>query len=167
MSGATYAGASVCPSCKRMVRHKPFGGPHRRHGCRLRWIARRVARSRSQGFDEGYAFALRNISDPMVYADLAEYGTGWAGLIEQGGLTIEADPEPTPAADEHECTFVEEQEPSGRLILPPCLVCGLTAMDALEQLRDRGGGMSEPDYCQACPFLACQGCKYQSDGEKR
>lgn len=34
----------------------------------------------------------------------------------------------------HECVFVEEQEPSGRLILPPCLVCGLTALDALEQL---------------------------------
>lgn len=37
---------------------------------------------------------------------------------------------------EHECVFVEEQEPSGRLILPPCLVCGATAMDALAQLRD-------------------------------
>jgi len=36
---------------------------------------------------------------------------------------------------EHECVFVEEQEPSGRLVLPPCIVCGLTAMDALEQLR--------------------------------
>lgn len=35
--------------------------------------------------------------------------------------------------EEH--VFVEEQEPSGRLILPPCITCGLTAMDALEQLR--------------------------------
>jgi hypothetical protein len=35
----------------------------------------------------------------------------------------------------HECVFVEEQEPSGRLILPPCIVCGTTAMDALDQLR--------------------------------
>jgi hypothetical protein len=40
-----------------------------------------------------------------------------------------------PSEHEHECVFVEEQEPSGRLILPPCLVCGLTALDALEQLR--------------------------------
>ena len=39
------------------------------------------------------------------------------------------------APEEHECVFVEEQEPSGRLILPPCLVCGMAAMDALEQLR--------------------------------
>lgn len=35
----------------------------------------------------------------------------------------------------HECVFVEEQEPEGRLILPPCLVCGCTAMDALNSLR--------------------------------
>ena len=32
---------------------------------------------------------------------------------------------------EHECTFVEEQEPSGRLILGPCLSCGLPAMEAI------------------------------------
>lgn len=38
--------------------------------------------------------------------------------------------------DTHECVFVEEQEPSGRLVLPPCIVCGVTAMDALLQLRD-------------------------------
>jgi hypothetical protein len=36
--------------------------------------------------------------------------------------------------DVHECVFIEEQEPSGRLVLPPCIVCGYTAMDALEQL---------------------------------
>lgn len=41
--------------------------------------------------------------------------------------------------DEHECVFVEEQEPSGRLILPPCLVCGTTAMDALTQLYEEVG----------------------------
>ena len=43
----------------------------------------------------------------------------------------------------HECVFVEEQEPSGRLVLPPCIVCGCTAMDALDQLRqmvNAGGG---------------------------
>jgi hypothetical protein len=89
MSGINYASASVCRSCKRMVRHKPFGGRHRWHGCRLRWIARRVARARSEGFNEGYRFALDNISDPLVYADLAEYGTGWAGIVAQGGIVIE------------------------------------------------------------------------------
>jgi hypothetical protein len=35
----------------------------------------------------------------------------------------------------HECRFVEEQEPSERLILSPCLICGVSAMDALSQLR--------------------------------
>lgn len=40
---------------------------------------------------------------------------------------------------EHECVFVEEQEPSGRLILPPCLVCGITAMDALAEMELRLG----------------------------
>lgn len=35
----------------------------------------------------------------------------------------------------HECAFVEEQEPNGRLILCPCLVCGLSAMDAMADLK--------------------------------
>jgi hypothetical protein len=42
--------------------------------------------------------------------------------------------------ESHECVFVEEQEPSGRLVIPPCIVCGTTAMDALDTLvaeRDR------------------------------
>lgn len=43
--------------------------------------------------------------------------------------------------EEHECVFVEEQEPSGRLVLPPCIVCGFTAMDALAQLH----AASEPE----------------------
>jgi hypothetical protein len=60
-----------------------------RDGCRLKWIARRIARARSEGWDEGYRFALDNVSDPLVYADLTEYGTGWAGLIQRGGITID------------------------------------------------------------------------------
>jgi hypothetical protein len=87
----TWAGASVCPRCKRMVKHRPCGGPHRRHGCRLRWIARRVAQAESRGWNEGYRFALDNIGDPMVYADLTEYGTGWAGVIERGGIEVQTD----------------------------------------------------------------------------
>lgn len=39
----------------------------------------------------------------------------------------------------HECVFVEEQEPSGRLVLPPCIVCELPALDALQQLRTTAG----------------------------
>lgn len=37
---------------------------------------------------------------------------------------------------EHVCTFVEEAEPTGRLILGPCLECGTTAFDALKQTRE-------------------------------
>lgn len=96
MSDLTWAGKSICPKCKRMVKHKPFGGPHRWHGCRIRWIKRRVERRYFEGWHEGYQFALDNVSDPMVYADLNEYGTGWAGVIERGGLTIDArDEEPS------------------------------------------------------------------------
>jgi hypothetical protein len=43
-------------------------------------------------------------------------------------------------AEQHECVFVEEQEPSGRLILPPCIVCGMTAMDSLNELRHHAAG---------------------------
>lgn len=92
MSEVMWAGASVCPKCKRMVKHKPRGGPHRWHSCRVRWITRRVAQAKSMGWDEGYRFALDNVSDPMVYADLSEYGSGWAGLIAQGGIVINDPP---------------------------------------------------------------------------
>jgi hypothetical protein len=36
---------------------------------------------------------------------------------------------------DHEHRFVEEREPSGRLILGPCLVCGMSALDAMDALR--------------------------------
>jgi len=45
---------------------------------------------------------------------------------------------------DHEHTFAEEQEPSGRLILTPCLTCGMSALDAMARLAserdDLGGG---------------------------
>lgn len=37
----------------------------------------------------------------------------------------------------HQCSFPEEQEPSGRLILAPCLICGISAVDALSILAKR------------------------------
>jgi hypothetical protein len=59
-------------------------------------------------------------------------------------------------ANDHEHVFVEEQEPSGRLVLPPCIVCDLTAMDAIFQLReerdsarDRGAADAVESWCQA------------------
>jgi hypothetical protein len=43
--------------------------------------------------------------------------------------------------EDHEHVFVEEQEPEGRLILPPCILCGLTAMDAIEALARNEGAL--------------------------
>jgi len=84
----TWASSSVCPNCHRTVKHRPVGGRHVWHGCRLRWIARRVATAQFEGWNDGYRFALDNIGDPMVVADLNAYGMGWAGLIATDGLTI-------------------------------------------------------------------------------
>lgn len=44
---------------------------------------------------------------------------------------------------DHECVFVEEQEPSGRLVLPPCIVCGVAAMDALESVKRDADGFEQ------------------------
>ena len=33
----------------------------------------------------------------------------------------------------HECNFVEEQEPDGRLILGPCIECGIPAAEAMKE----------------------------------
>lgn len=91
MSDWTWCAASMCRSCGRTVRHKPHGGAQRFHWCRLRWLSRRGERIRSEAWWDGYQFALNNISDPMVYADLTDYGTGWSGVIKQGGITIGAE----------------------------------------------------------------------------
>jgi hypothetical protein len=39
-------------------------------------------------------------------------------------------------ANDHEHVFVEEQEPSGRLVLGPCLTCNLSALDAMQQAKE-------------------------------
>lgn len=44
---------------------------------------------------------------------------------------------------EHEHFFAEEQEPNGRLILSPCLSCGLTALDALEGVKRERDALQE------------------------
>lgn len=88
MSGWTYAGASMCLTCGRTVRHKPNGGQHRFHWCRFRWLSRRIERTRSTAYWEGYRFAVDHIEEPMVYADIAEYGDGWAGVAPQGAIEI-------------------------------------------------------------------------------
>lgn len=55
------------------------------------------------------------------------------GLLP-GGAPTEEQVEAA-ACDGHECLFPEEQEPSGRLILAPCLTCGTPAVDAIAKLK--------------------------------
>lgn len=50
----------------------------------------------------------------------------------------------------NECVFVEEQEPSGRRVLPPCITCGITAMDALEQTIAERDARRTNDQHDAC-----------------
>jgi hypothetical protein len=50
--------------------------------------------------------------------------------------------------DDHEHMFVEEREPSGRLIVGPCIVCGMSAADALDALK-RERDMFEEDRRRA------------------
>lgn len=92
-SGTAWCRASMCRACGRIVKHKPHGGPQRFHWCRLRWLSRMRERVRSAAWEEGYRFALNNVSDPMVYADLSDYGSGWAGAIKAGGIKITIPPE--------------------------------------------------------------------------
>ena len=49
---------------------------------------------------------------------------------------------PRPA--EHECLFPEEREPNGRLILAPCLTCGVSALDALDHMKRIVAGLGAP-----------------------
>lgn len=89
MSELSWCAASMCLACGRTVKHKPYGGPRRFHWCRIRLISRWRRHIQSAAWEDGYRFALDNISDPLVYADLSDYGSGWAGAIAAGGIAVE------------------------------------------------------------------------------
>ena len=40
------------------------------------------------GWHEGYRFAVENRDDEMVLADADDYGTGWAGHMRVGHITV-------------------------------------------------------------------------------
>ena len=40
-----------------------------------------------------------------------------------------------------------------------------TDADDLGRIFDATPLYGEPDHCEACPFVACEGCKYQSEGK--
>lgn len=91
MSDVTWCAASMCLTCGRTVKHRPNGGSQKFHGCRLRLISRWRRRVWSAAWEDGYRFAVDHIEDPMVYADVTDYGTGWAGAIRAGGITLSPD----------------------------------------------------------------------------
>lgn len=80
----TYATESRCWTCGVMV-PCDYGQP-REHTCKSEDVTR--WEGYLEGWHEGYKFAAKNPADPMVMADRAEYGTGWAGAMRTGGLTI-------------------------------------------------------------------------------
>lgn len=89
--GVSWCGESRCWSCGRMVKHHPQGGPQRFHWCSLRWLSRRCWTSYQDGWHSGYRFAVENRDEPLVLADGVDYGTGWAGHMRVGHLTVLAE----------------------------------------------------------------------------
>jgi hypothetical protein len=84
----TFASASLCWTCGRWVRHRPNGAPHRWHACSLRVLSRARRRGHLEGWHSGYRFAVENRDEPMVLADGEDYGTGWAGHMRVGHITM-------------------------------------------------------------------------------
>lgn len=84
----SWCAESYCWECGRWTRHKPYGGPHVRHFCRLRLFSRARWRGHREGWHEGYRFAVEHPDDPMVARDRHDYGSGWAGAMRAGGLTL-------------------------------------------------------------------------------
>ena len=60
----------------------------------------------------------------------------------------------------HECNFPEEQEPEGRLILGPCLECGLSALDAMKQMESELKKAVREER-EACAKVAENSVEYQ------
>jgi len=72
----------------------------------------------------------QGIIDEFIAARLAAAQA--ARPVEGAGLPTVG---PRCSDDDRECTFAEEREPSGRLVLGPCLGCGTPAMTALAEAK--------------------------------
>ncbi len=86
----------TCWDCGRTVTHGPRGD--RFHWCRLRLLSRARWRGYLDGWHYGYRWVIDNPDDPMVLADADDYGTGWAGHMRVGHISVATGtpPEPTP-----------------------------------------------------------------------
>lgn len=89
--GVSWCARSRCWDCGRMVDHKPYGGPQRFHWCRFRWLSRARWAGHLEGWHSGYRWAVEHPDDPLVLLDAEDYGTGLAGHMRVGHLTITTD----------------------------------------------------------------------------
>jgi hypothetical protein len=76
---------ATCWTCGQAIQYTG-GTADPGHTCKrddiLRW------EGHLEGWHEGYKFAAENPADPMVQADRADYGSGWAGTMRTGGFSI-------------------------------------------------------------------------------
>jgi len=82
-SGITNNFTQKCFGCGRQVEVR--SGIVKRHGCRWRFLSRARWRSYLEGWHSAHRFAVENPDDPMCLADAEDYGTGWAGVMRDGG----------------------------------------------------------------------------------
>jgi hypothetical protein len=77
--------AATCWKCGQPIQYTA-GVADQSHVCKrddvLRW------EGYLEGWHSGYRQAAENPADPMVMADRAEYGSGWAGVMRTGSLTV-------------------------------------------------------------------------------
>lgn len=86
MSGVAFPASATCWGCGRTVGYR--SGKQKRHACRLRLLSRAKWAAHQAGWHSGYRFAIENRDDELVLADFDDYGTGWAGHMWAGGITI-------------------------------------------------------------------------------
>lgn len=87
--GVAYPLHVKCWTCGTNVPcHRGIQAKH--HWCRFRWLARARWRAYRDGWHEGYRWAAEHPDDPLVRADADDYGTGWAGHMRVGHITIPA-----------------------------------------------------------------------------
>jgi len=92
--GVAWTASSTCWGCGRVVKHRNRDHRMRRHPCRLRWLSRARWKGYLNGWHEGYRLAAEGADDPMVRADADDYGTGWAGHMRVGHITVAMGEEP-------------------------------------------------------------------------
>ncbi|MDR7385226.1 hypothetical protein [Promicromonospora iranensis] len=88
----TWASTWKCPDCGTTKpiapgeNTKPISDAHE---CDSTTLA--IHQAGLAGWVDGYRFALEHLDEPMVVADRAEFGTGWAGMVGAGAVVIESE----------------------------------------------------------------------------